>query len=42
VPPHLRLADDRGRVNAKALSTYMGQGNIAVTLDRYGAPHARE
>ncbi len=23
-------------VNAKALSTYMGHANIAVTLDRYG------
>ena len=23
-------------VNAKALSTYMGHGNIAITLDRYG------
>ena len=23
-------------VNAKALSTYMGHGNIAITLDTYG------
>ena len=23
-------------VNAKALSTYMGHANIAITLDRYG------
>jgi integrase len=23
-------------VNAKALSTYMGHGNIAITFDRYG------
>jgi integrase len=23
-------------VNAKALSTYMGHGNIGITLDRYG------
>jgi integrase len=23
-------------VNAKALSTYMGQPNISITLDRYG------
>jgi integrase len=36
VPPHLRLADDRGRVNAKALSTFMGHASIAITYDRYG------
>jgi hypothetical protein len=24
------------RVNAKALSTYMGHSTIAITLDRYG------
>jgi integrase len=24
------------RVNAKALSTYMGHANIGITLDRYG------
>ena len=24
------------RVNAKALSTYMGHANISITLDRYG------
>jgi integrase len=24
------------RVNAKALSTYMGHANIAITMDRYG------
>ncbi len=23
-------------VNAKAISTYMGHANIAITLDRYG------
>jgi integrase len=23
-------------VNAKALSTYMGHANIAITMDRYG------
>jgi integrase len=23
-------------VNAKALSTYMGHGSVAITLDRYG------
>lgn len=34
--PHVRLADDRGRVNAKVLSTYMGHANISITLDCYG------
>lgn len=29
-------------VNAKALSTYMGHANISITLDRYGAPDARQ
>jgi integrase len=29
-------AADRAGVNAKALSTYMGHANIAITLDRYG------
>jgi len=36
VPAHLRVLDDRGRVNAKALSTFMGHANISITLDRYG------
>jgi hypothetical protein len=26
------------RVNAKALSTFMGHANISITLDRYGHP----
>ncbi len=28
--------DDRGAVNAKALSTYTGHANISITLDGYG------
>jgi hypothetical protein len=36
VPPHLRLADDRRRVNAKALSTFLGHASVRITLDRYG------
>jgi integrase len=36
VPAHVRLAYDRRRVNAKALSTYMGHATIGITLDRYG------
>jgi integrase len=30
-----RAREDAG-VNAKALSTYMGHANIAITMDRYG------
>ena len=36
MPRHLRLSDVAAGVNAKALSTYMGHANIAITLDRYG------
>jgi hypothetical protein len=32
--PPLRLADDCCRVNAKALSTFMGHASISITLDR--------
>src|SRR5215210_755126 len=36
VQAHVRVTNDRRRVNAKPLSTYMGHANISVTLDRYG------
>ena len=36
MPSHLRQSDDRGLVNAKALSTYMGHSSVTITLDRYG------
>lgn len=34
--PYVRLDDDRGRVNAKALATFMGHSSVQTTLDRYG------
>ena len=34
-PPAASLLIDAG-VNAKALSTFMGNSSIAITIDRYG------
>ena len=32
----LRLTNDRGRRERQGAQTYMGHGNISITLDRYG------
>jgi integrase len=36
MPPNVRVADDRGRRDREALSTYMGHSSVTITLDRYG------
>jgi integrase len=36
VPAHVRVADDRPGVNAKALTADMGHSSVTITYDRYG------
>src|SRR5918995_4157959 len=36
VPPHLRLAHDRGGCEREDLSDLHGHASITITLDRYG------